>query len=322
MKDKEYISTQGTKPCYIGGQAVIEGVMMRGKNMYSMAVRNGDGDIVIESQNFEEKESSKNLKKMPIVRGVFAFIDSMVLGIKIISRSAEMAGIEEEENPGKFEKFLTEKLGDKLNDIIMGISMVISVVLAVGLFMLLPVFIGSFFNKIEYISNNSWALGIIEGIIRLLIFILYIYIISLNKDIHRVFQYHGAEHKTINCLEHEEELTVENVKKYSRYHRRCGTSFLLIVMVISMIFFLFVNTKSLPLRFFSRVIFVPFIAGVSYEVIRWAGRSKSSLVEIVSYPGMKLQGLTTKEPEAEHIECAIKAMKDVLERDGKNGSRS
>ena len=315
MDKKQYISTPGNKVTYVGGQAVIEGVMMRGRAMYALAVRGTNGEITIEETELAAGKPA--FFKLPIIRGVVSFVDSLVLGMKIITRSAELAGLDEaEEEPGKFEKFLTEKVGDKkINDIIMGISIVVALVLSVGLFMVLPVAVGNFFSRIDIIGQNSWVLGIIEGVARLIIFIAYIFIISKNKDIHRVYQYHGAEHKTINCLEHGEELTVENVVKYSRFHRRCGTSFLLFVMLISMVFFLFVQTSDPVMRMVSRVVFVPLIAGISYEVLKWAGRSRSKFVEIISYPGFKLQGMTTKEPEPDQIECAIAAMNAVINKE-------
>jgi len=305
--DKEKIGT-------LGGQAVIEGVMMRTKDTYALAVRGTDGNITLERN--EVKKRSASLMKIPILRGILAFADSMVLGIKIITRSAELAGLDDEtENPGKFEKFLIDKLGEKLNDVLIFISIALAIVLFVGLFMMLPVFVGGLIARFTNLGEYSWAFGIIEGVVRFAIFLCYIYIISLNKDIKRVYQYHGAEHKTINCLEHGEELIVENVMRHSRYHKRCGTSFLLFVMIIAMIFFLFVRTDDFVLRILSRVLFVPLIAGISFEVLRWAGKSRSKFVEIVSYPGIKLQGMTTKEPDEAQVECAIMATKAAIYED-------
>ncbi|MCL2593810.1 MAG: DUF1385 domain-containing protein [Defluviitaleaceae bacterium] len=309
--DKKYIDTQGSKPCNIGGQAVIEGIMMRGKNMYSLAVRNQDGGIELDNKEIKPLSTKYKFFGIPIIRGVVAFIDSLVLGVKIIAKSVEMSGLEEGE-PGRFEQFLERKFGDKLNKVIMGFVMVVSLALSVGLFMILPVFLGSLFNRIPFVYNNTWILGILEGFIRLFLFMLYIFLISKSKDMQRTFQYHGAEHKAINCYEHEEELVVENVKKYSRLHRRCGTSFLLFVMLISMIFFLFVSTNTLLMRVATRVLFVPLIAGLSYEVLKLAGRSQSKIVEILSKPGIALQKMTTKEPDDLQIECAIVAMQEVL----------
>lgn len=293
----------------IGGQAVIEGVMMRGKQIYAMAVRNPDGGITLEKKEVGGL-GQKSLFRLPVFRGISAFWDSLVMGTKILMRSAEIAGedwAEEELSP--FEQFLQDKLGDKINDILIYFSVCLSLVLGMGLFFLLPVWLGSFFKTFVPV----WALGIIEGLLRIAIFLLYMFLISRTKEIKRVFQYHGAEHKTINCFESEQELTVENVRPCTRLHKRCGTSFLVFVMLISMVVFFFVRTDAILLRLVTRILLVPFIAGVSYEVIRWAGNSESRLVQIVSYPGFCLQKLTTAEPDDSQIECAIAAMKGVLE---------
>ena len=295
----------------IGGQAVIEGVMMMGKKIYAMAVRVPDGSITIEKKPREVLLSKYALFKKPIFRGVASFIESMVVGVKIIMRSATLAGFEDElEEPSKFEKWLEDKFGDKLSDILVYFSVCCSVLLAIGLFFMLPVFVGSLFKPI---LPGTWALSIVEGIARIAIFLVYVWGISFMNEIKRVYQYHGAEHKTINCFESGDELTVENVRKHTRMHKRCGTSFLLIVMIISMVVFFFVRTDNLILRLVSRVVLVPFIAGISYEVIKWAGNSDSKLVNIISSPGLCLQKLTTKEPDDSQIECAIAAMKGVLE---------
>ncbi len=297
----------------IGGQAVIEGVMMRGKKMYAMSVRN---TRTKEIETCEEKIKSSNNKfyKLPLVRGCYSFISSMIIGFKIISKSVEMADIEEDEEPSKFEQYIIDKLGDKLNSVIMGISFAIAMVISIGLFMLLPTFLASFIN--QFTGSNTYVLSIVEGILRLVIFVLYLLIISRNAEIQRLFQYHGAEHKTINCFEHEEELTVENVRKHTRFHKRCGTSFLAFVIIISMIFFMFVRTDDIMIRFASRIFFVPLIAGLSYEVIRLAGKNDNIVVDILSMPGVWLQHITTNEPDDEQIEVAITSMKTVLEKEG------
>lgn len=294
----------------IGGQAVIEGVMMRGKKIYAMAVRNPEGGITIEKNEWGGL-GKKGIFRLPIFRGVAAFWDSLVSGTKILMRSAEIAGEDwaEEENLSKFEQFLKDKLGDKINDILIYFSVLLSLVLGLGLFFLLPVWLGNFFKEMVPV----WALGVIEGVIRIAIFLLYLFGISHMKEIHRVFQYHGAEHKTINCFESEKELTVENVMPCTRLHKRCGTSFLLFVMIISMVVFFFVRTDTIWLRLVTRILLVPVIAGLSYEVIRWAGNSQSKLVAAISYPGLCLQKITTAEPDAAQIETAIAAMKGVLE---------
>ena len=263
----------------IGGQAVIEGVMMRGKKIYAMAVRNPEGEIVVEKKPVGGL-GKKGLFRYPIFRGMAAFVDSLVTGTKILMRSAEIAGEGwEEEELSPFEQWLKDKLGDKINDILIYFSVFISLLLGMGLFFVLPVAIGNLFKTLV----PTWALGIIEGLIRIAIFLGYLWLISRMKEIKRVFQYHGAEHKTIACFESGKELTVENVRPCTR------------------------------LRLITRICLVPFIAGISYEVIRWAGNSESSFVKIVSAPGLCLQKLTTAEPDASQIECAIAAMKGVLE---------
>lgn len=296
----------------IGGQAVIEGVMMRGKKMYAMAVRTPSGEITVEKEPCEGLSAKSTLFRLPIFRGIAAFIDSLIMGTKIIMRSAELAGeaIEEEGEPSKFEQFLQNKFGEKLNDYLIYFSVTISMIFALLLFFLLPVWLGSFFKTV---IPGTWALSIIEGLIRIGIFLGYIFLISKMKEIQRVFQYHGAEHKTINCFESEKELTVENVKQCTRLHKRCGTSFLLIVMMISMIVFFFVRTDTIWLRLLSRILLVPFVAGISYEIIKWAGNSDNKFVTLISYPGLCLQKITTSEPDASQIETAIAAMKGVLE---------
>ena len=293
----------------IGGQAVIEGVMMRGKKIYAMAVRNPEGEIVIEKKAVSGF-GKKGIFQYPIFRGMAAFLDSLINGTKILMRSAEIAGEGwEEEELSPFEKWLTEKLGDKFNDILIYFSVFLSLILGMTLFFVLPVFIGNFFKTIV----PAWGLGVIEGLIRIAIFLAYLWLISRMKEIQRVFQYHGAEHKTIACFESGKELTIENVRPCTRQHKRCGTSFLLFVMLISMVIFFFVRTDVFLLRLITRICLVPFIAGISYEVLRWAGRSESLIVRILSAPGLYLQRLTTAEPDDKQIECAIAAMKGVLE---------
>ncbi len=317
----ECISDKPVRQNYIGGQAVIEGVMMRGKKMYAMAVRTPDGTLAVEKKDIDDVFSRYKIFKYPIFRGIASFIQSLIIGTKIIMRSTQLAGLEEEteENaePSKFEKALQKIFGDKLTDVLIYISVAISLVFSIGLFFVLPVFIGSLLRPI---LPGTWALGIAEGLIRIAIFLLYLFLVSRMKEIKRVFQYHGAEHKTINCFEHGEELTVENVKKYTRLHKRCGTSFLLIVMIISMVVFFFIRTDTIWLRLVSRILLVPFVAGISYEVIRWAGRSDSPIVKMVSAPGLCLQKITTAEPDGSQIEAAIAAMKGVLEEETEDES--
>ena len=297
---------------YIGGQAVIEGVMMRGKNMYCVAVRNNKNEI--ELVNKDTKPPKFKILKAPFIRGILSFVDSMVIGMKIIGISAQIAGLEDENaEKSKFEKFLEDKFGDKLDDIIMFFSICISMILGVLLFILLPSWIAGLANP--YIGDNMWIIGVIEGILQMSIFILYMFAISRLKDIQRMFMYHGAEHKTINCLESGQELTVENVKKSTRLHKRCGTSFLLLVMIISIVLFMSIQTQNLLLRTFYKILFVPVVASLSYEIIRWAGKNDSKIVDLISYPGLTMQKWTTKEPDDAQIEVAIAATKEVLKHE-------
>ena len=287
----------------IGGQAVIEGVMMRNGNDYAVAVRKPDQTIEVKKDQFIGLNARWHTKKIPIIRGVLSFIDSLVLGMSTLTYSASFFEDEEEAEKEK------DKDG-KSDAVFMGLTVALSVVIAVVLFMLTPFFISSLFGKV---IKSPMALAVIEGLIRIAIFFIYIVAISQMKDIQRVFMYHGAEHKTINCIEHGAELTPENAAKYSRLHKRCGTSFLLIVMVVSIICFMFIRVDNMALKIVLRVILVPVIAGVSFEIIQWAGRSESCLVNIVSKPGLMLQKLTTREPDLEMLEVAIASIEAIYD---------
>ena len=287
----------------IVGQAVIEGVMMRNGNDYAVAVRKPDQTIEVKKDQFIGLNARWHTKKIPIIRGVLSFIDSLVLGMSTLTYSASFFEDEEEAEKEK------DKDG-KFDAVFMGLTVALSVVIAVVLFMLTPFFISSLFGKV---IKSPMALAVIEGLIRIAIFFIYIVAISQMKDIQRVFMYHGAEHKTINCIEHGAELTPENAAKYSRLHKRCGTSFLLIVMVVSIICFMFIRVDNMALKIVLRVILVPVIAGVSYEIIQWAGRSESCLVNIVSKPGLMLQKLTTREPDLEMLEVAIASIEAIYD---------
>ncbi len=289
----------------IGGQAVIEGVMMRNGNDYAVAVRKPDQTIEVKKDQFIGLNAKWHMKKVPIIRGVLAFIDSLVLGMSTLTYSASFYEDEEEA-----EKEKAKDKDGKSDAIFMGLTVALSVVIAVVLFMLTPFFISSLFGRV---IKSPMALAVIEGLIRIAIFFIYIVAISQMKDIQRVFMYHGAEHKTINCIEHGAELTPENAAKYSRLHKRCGTSFLLIVMVVSIICFMFIRVDNMALKIVLRVILVPVIAGVSYEIIQWAGRSESCLVNIVSKPGLMLQKLTTREPDLEMLEVAIASIEAIYD---------
>ena len=300
------------QPHFYGGQAVMEGVMMRGKTVYSMAVRKPNGEITVVTRPIKDPAKKRPWLKLPVIRGIAAFVSALVIGMKTLTESAEIATDgEPEEELSRFESFLKDKFGDKVNDILIQVSVVLAVALAVLLFVLLPLWIGSGLNFL--VAGHPSLLGVIEGFARLSIFFIYVLLISRSKEIRRVFQYHGAEHKVINGHEQGVELTVDNVQAHSRLHNRCGTSFLLIVMFISILVFAFVRTPDPWMRLASRLVLIPVIAGLSYEVIRWAGRSQSALVKVISFPGLCLQRITTGEPDAPQIETAITALKTVLE---------
>lgn len=293
------------KPKAVGGQAVIEGVMMKGAEDVAVAVRKPDGEIAVNKEKL--KGNRKVISRIPVIRGMYAFIDSMVLGVKALMYSAEFME-EEEKEENKKPSSLDEFLGNNM----IWISVVISIVFSVGLFILLPtVIVDAFRNYTE----SAVILNGIEGVVRIAIFLGYIFAVSRMKDIKRVFEYHGAEHKSIFCYEHGEELTVQNVKKYGRLHPRCGTSFLFIVMIVSILLFSMFRWSGVLMRLVTRIILIPFVAGISFEIIKWAGRSSSKLSCIVSAPGMWLQKITTREPDDSQIEVAIEALKNVLAAD-------
>lgn len=298
------------KPSGIGGQAVLEGIMMKNKTRYSVAVRKPDGEIEVRNSEYEGIGGKHVWAKFPLIRGVVNFIDSLVLGMETLTFSASFYEEDDEQEPGGFERFLMKVFGEKAEKVVMGVTMVFSIVMAVGIFMVLPYFISGFFR--DYIVSNT-LLAVLEGVIRLGLFVLYVVLISSMKDIRRVYMYHGAEHKCINCIERGRELNLKNVRKSSRYHARCGTSFLFIVMVISIIFFIFIRVDSPALRVLYRLLLIPVIAGVSYEFIRLAGRSDHALIKLLSLPGKGMQMLTTKEPEDDMIEVAIAAVEAVFD---------
>lgn len=293
----------------IGGQAVLEGVMMKNKKNYAVAVRKPDGEIAVEKGEITSITEKHKVFSLPIIRGVVNFVESLVLGVRMLTSSAEYFEDVEEE-PGKFELWLRKKFGEKADKLIMGCTVFCSIVLAIAIFMLLPLAVVSFID--EEVISYEWK-TLIEGLLRVAIFLGYVVLISRLKDIKRVYMYHGAEHKTINCIEHGMAPTVQNVRECSRLHKRCGTSFLLFVMLISVIFFLVVRVETLWLRFVVRVLFVPVIAGISYEFIRLAGSSESKLVGILSKPGLWLQSLTTREPDDDMILVAVASVEAVFD---------
>ena len=291
----------------IGGQAVIEGIMMRGPEKIATSVRKSSGEIVLKVDDIGQVRRKKILK-WPIIRGVVNFIDSLVLGVRTLMYSAEQFDVEDEEEaykPSKFDDFI-ERVFNK--DTLIYVSVFIALIFSVGLFILLPAGITSFLRP--YVQSDLLK-TLVEGLVRMTIFLVYIFLVSRMKDIQRVFEYHGAEHKTIACYEHEEELTVENVKKYSRFHPRCGTSFLIMVMIISVLVFSVISWNNILIRICLKILLLPVVAGITYEFIKLAGRSDNKIVQILNKPGLWLQRLTTREPDASQIEVAISSLNAV-----------
>lgn len=294
----------------IGGQAVIEGIMMRNKDKYSIAVRKPDNDIEVTVRDCKVLTEKYKWMGYPIIRGVVSFIDSLVTGISTINYSASFYDDPEEQKKTKADEIGKSLFKDKFESVLMAFTVILSVFMAVGLFMLLPYFVSRLVKG--YVASKT-LLNFIEGLVRVAIFILYLLVISLMKDIKRTFMYHGAEHKCINCIENGARLTTENVMNSSRYHKRCGTSFLFIVMFISVVFFIFIRVDNTALQIVIRLLLVPVIAGVSYEFIRWAGKNDNGFTMVLSKPGMWLQKLTTREPDEDMVEVAIKAVEEVFD---------
>ena len=294
------------KSSNIGGQAVLEGIMMRNGSKYSVAVRRADGEIAVDVKDYKSVIPWKTPLKIPFIRGIFSFVDSLVLGMRTLTYSASFFEDEEEE-------ILTEAEAakrEKQEKIFLNLTVVAAVVLAIAIFMVLPYYLSSI---VERYTSSRAVMTVFEGVIRVVIFLLYILLISRTKDIKRTFMYHGAEHKCINCIEHGLELNVENVRKSSKQHKRCGTSFLFFVMIVSIIFCFFIVTESPVLRVVLRIALFPLIAGVSYEIIRLAGNSDNPVVNLLSRPGMWVQNMTTKEPDDSMIEVGIRAVEEVFD---------
>lgn len=298
------------KPSGIGGQAVIEGIMMRNKDKYSIAVRKPDNEIKVTVRESKVLTEKHKWMSYPVIRGVVSFIDSLITGISTINYSASFYDDPDEQKKTKADEIGKSIFKDKFESVLMALTVIVSVFLAVGLFMLLPYYVSRLVKG--YVASKT-LLNLIEGLVRVAIFILYLVLISLMKDIKRTFMYHGAEHKCINCIENGARLTVENVMNSSRYHKRCGTSFLFIVMFISVVFFIFIRVDNTALQIVIRLLLVPVIAGVSYEFIRWAGRNDNGFTVALSRPGMWLQKLTTREPDEDMVEVAIKAVEEVFD---------
>lgn len=292
--------------CTVGGQAVIEGVMMRGKKGIATAVRKNDGEIVVDFEENIPLVKRNKFLGIPILRGFVSLIESMAIGIKTLNYSASFFEDDEVES-SKFDKWFEDTFKDKGDNILMGFSLIVSFMLTILLFILFPNFIAGIFKNMGI--NNIFALNIIEGILRVTIFIIYIYLIGKMEDIDRTFQYHGAEHKTIFCYENDKELTPENAKEFGRLHPRCGTNFFFLVMIVSIIIFSLTGWDSIWERVLYRILLFPLISGISYEIIKWMGKSDSKISKIIAYPGLQLQKLTTREPDLGMLEVAIEALK-------------
>lgn len=304
----------------VGGQALIEGVMMQGPKGVATAVRKTDGTILTEYHDVKHLRDKSKFWNIPIIRGIVAFIESMILGYKMLMYSAEASGMDdiEEEEMGKFDKWLTEKLGDKLMNVIMGIATVLGFALAFLIFFYLPVWLFSKLNTLSHMTLTPWQ-GTIEGCIKIVIFVVYMLLVSQMKDIKRLFKYHGAEHKSIACYESGQDLTVENVKKCTRFHPRCGTSFMFVMLLLSIIVVTLLSLV-VPAELKQNTVawmciklpLIPIIMGIGYEFIRYAGRHDNLLVKILSAPGLWMQRITTKEPDDDIIEVGIASLKAVI----------
>lgn len=292
------------RKCEVGGQAVIEGVMMRGSKGQATAVRTPNKEIRIDFKKIVPITKKYKFLNVPFIRGIFVLVDSLITGINTLNYSASFFE-DEDESESKFEIWLKNKFGERSNDLIIGATMILSFAIAVGLFVALPTAIASLFS---YLNLHPIALNLIEAVIRMVILLGYMYSISKMEDIYRVFQYHGAEHKSIFCYEAEEELTVGNVKKFSRFHPRCGTNFLFLIMFVSILIFSFTGWGGFLERLILRILLIPVVSGITYELIKWLGKNDNKLAKIIAYPGLKLQELTTKEPDDDQIEVAIAAL--------------
>lgn len=295
----------------VGGQAVIEGVMMRGAKGQATAVRTPSKKIEVSFEKIVPITKKYKFLNIPFLRGVFILIDSLKTGISTLNYSASF--FEEEEEESKFEKWISKKLGDKSNEILVALTMILSFGISIGLFIAIPTFIASLF---KFLSLNSITLNLIESMIRIVILVVYMYLISKMDDIYRVYQYHGAEHKTIHCYEHNDPLTIENVRKYTTLHPRCGTAFLFVVMIISiLVYSLLPRFDLFILNLLMRILFLPLVAGIAYEFNRFAGRSNGIVARVLRAPGLAMQYFTTKEPTDDMIEIAIIALIKALEID-------
>ncbi len=297
----------------VGGQAVLEGVMMRHKNRYSVSVRRENGEIATENREFISVRKKIKILNIPIIRGTVNFIEMMILSYKTLSISAEAYGIDEEEEESKFEKWLRTKFGKSIMDIVMVISTVLGLALGVGIFFFLPIFLT---KGVDHIVGGKlgWFKNLVEGIIKVVIFIAYLWGVSFMSEIKRTFEYHGAEHKSIFCYESGEELTPENAKKFKRFHPRCGTSFMFVMIAISIIIYSlpFVTWDSVIIRFLTKLAMLPIVVGAGYEFLMYAGKHDNRLVRALSAPGLWMQRITTREPDLDQLAVAIEALKSSM----------
>ena len=298
----------------IGGEALIEGVMMRGPESVAIAIRKPDGEIIIDKKPLNTLAMRYKIFKAPIIRGMVGLLESMILGVKALMFSAEFVETEDGETskPSRFDGFLQKVFGDKLQSAITYFSVILALAMGIGLFILLPNLLSGLLGFDKGTTAGQIYYNLVEGFLRVSLFFGYIVLISKLKDIQRVFQYHGAEHKTIHCYEHEEELTVENVRQYTTRHCRCGTAFLFIVMLVSILVFSFSGWHSIWMNILLRLLLIPLVAGISYEILKFAGKSNGKIMGIVSMPGLLLQKFTTQEPDDRQIEVAIVALNNVL----------
>ena len=318
QKNKASQNGCGTRICSVGGEALMEGIMMRCPSGYAQVVRSPEGELVIESKRQPQFGAGNKFLELPLVRGTVRLADSLIVGTKALFNSAEISVSENDPSykPSKFDLWIEKRLGNKAMGVIMTISLIFSLALSIGLFFVLPQLIVTGINAIPGVDLPRIANSAIEGVVRILIFLGYLALISSMKDIRRVFMYHGAEHKTIFCYEHYDELTVENVRKYSKHHPRCGTAFLFVVMVISiLVHALIPNLGNLWLNVLMRIATLPVIAGIAYEFNRYAGKHENKLVRILRAPGLLMQRFTTREPDDDMIEVAIVALKEALKLD-------
>ncbi|AND83403.1 DUF1385 domain-containing protein [Clostridium tyrobutyricum] len=303
------------KSTSVGGQAVIEGVMMRGTSGIATAVRKSDGDIAVDRTDCIPYNKRNKFFALPVIRGFIALIESLIVGINTLNYSATFFA--EDEEPSKFDNWIKKIFKDKSDDVILGITLCISLGVAIMIFFIFPTFLANIFKKTGI--NTSIGLNILEGVIRVIIFLIYIYLIGRMPDIKRLFQYHGAEHKTIFCYENKCDLTPENAKKFGRLHPRCGTNFLFLVMIVSIILFSLTGWHNIWQRILYRIALLPVVSGITYELIKWMGTSNNIVSKVLAYPGLMLQKLTTQEPDCEQLEVAITALKyaEGMEEDNK-----